>query len=68
MASESSYLSGKHIELNVGNVLAVTLLAVVGVGFVGSVAEYLATQTNIPVVTPAARGVRHYLGWSLHQA
>ena len=58
---------GEHIKLNVGNVLMVTLLAVVGVGAVGAVAEW-GQNSSLPVVGPALRGVRHYLGWSLHQA
>lgn len=57
----------EHVKLNVGNVLLVTLLAVVGVGAVGAVAEY-ASNSSLPGVGPLARGVRHYLGWSLHQA
>jgi hypothetical protein len=49
-----------HIQLNVGNVLYVTLLAVLGVGFTGWVSSVLA-QTEIPVVSHLAIGAQYYL-------
>lgn len=58
----------EHVKVNLGNVLLVTGLAVVGVGAVGATAEYLGTKHNIPLVSPLARGIRQYLGWSLHTA
>lgn len=57
-----------HIRLNPGNVLMIITVSVVGIGAVGAGSEYLATQTNIPLVTPLARGIRKYVGWSLHEA
>lgn len=57
----------EHVRLNLGNVIIVTTLAVVGVGAVGAGSEYLA-QLNIPVVQPIARGIRKFLGWSYNEA
>lgn len=54
--------------MNPGNVLLIVTVSIVGIGAVGAVSEYLSTQTSIPVITPLARGVRKYVGWSLHEA
>ena len=58
---------GEHIKLTPGNVLYVTAIAVIGVGAVGATTEFVATKTNIPVITPLAKGLRVFLGWSFKQ-
>jgi hypothetical protein len=58
----------EHVKLNAGNVLMITFVAIVGIGAVGAASEYIATKTDVPVLTPVARGVRKYVGWSLHEA
>ncbi len=58
---------GEHIKLTPGNVLAIVGLSIVGYGAVGATTEFLATKTNIPVVTPLAKGLRKYIGWSFTQ-
>lgn len=49
-----------HIELNLGNILVVTLLSVLGTGFVAWSSNYLA-RTEIPVVSQLAIGAQNYL-------
>lgn len=49
-----------HIPLNAGNVFAVTILAVIGIGVTEWVADWL-SKTNIPVLSQLGIGAKYFL-------
>ena len=49
-----------HIELNVGNVLAVGVLSLIWWGFATHTSAWLA-RMDIPVISPAAIGAQNFL-------
>ena len=55
-----SLASGRHIEINLGNVLTVGMLSLLWWGGATWVSNYL-SRTNIPVVSQAAIGAQYYL-------
>jgi hypothetical protein len=50
----------QHIQINAGNVLTVTLLAVLGVGVAGWASSWIA-RTEIPILSQLAVGAQVYL-------
>ena len=56
-----------HIKLTPTNVLFIGAVSILCYGAAGATLELVATKTNIPVVTPLAKGLRHYVGWSFAQ-
>lgn len=52
---------GNHIPLNVGNVVVITSVSLLGIITVMAVTHYLSNR-NIPVASPTARGLVSFAG------
>lgn len=65
MAEEFSVsYQARHIEINLGNVLAIGALSILFVGGASWISEYVARKT-IPLVSQLGVGVQNYLHGSL---